>query len=196
MDGSSSGDPMGRRLKRVVVSLLSLVLVGACAGLLLFKLAERKIAGTMRPPHLERQPEVASDLTFRTLDGEVHHLSASKGQVVFLDLWGTWCIQCVAEMPTVQRLYDHYKNDSQVKFLIVSRMDSPAAVRSYARRNHLSMPFYVTEDQDIPPSMQLNQYPATFILAKDGSLVSKHVGAADWSDGSVVSFIDQLRTKE
>jgi thiol-disulfide isomerase/thioredoxin len=40
--------------------------------------------------------------------------------VVYLDLWGTWCIQCVAEMPTVQKLYDHYKGDSQVEFLIVS----------------------------------------------------------------------------
>lgn len=150
----------------------------------------------MQPPHLLREPEGASDLTFRTLDGEVEHLSASKGQVVFLDLWGTWCIQCVAEMPTVQRLYDHYKNDSRVKFLIVSRMDSPDAVRSYARRNHLSLPFYVTHDEDIPQAMQFNQYPVTFVFAKDGSLVSKHVGAADWSDGSVVSFIDQLRAEQ
>jgi thiol-disulfide isomerase/thioredoxin len=187
---------VGRLLKRIAIGLLSLALVSACAGLLLFKLAERKVAAKMQPPHLERQPEAASDLTFRTLDGEVQHLSASKGQVVFLDLWGTWCIQCVAEMPTVQRLYDHYKNDSRVKFLIVSRLDSPAAVRSYARRNHLSLPFYVTHDEDIPQTMQFNQYPAAFVFAKDGSLVSKHVGAADWSDGSVVSFIDQLRTEQ
>jgi hypothetical protein len=41
--------------------------------------------------------------------------------------------------------------------------------------------------------MQLNQYPSTFIYAKDDTLVSKHVGAADWSDRSVISFIDQLK---
>ncbi|GGA65387.1 thioredoxin [Edaphobacter acidisoli] len=147
----------------------------------------------MRPPNLQRQPEAASDLIYRTLDGEQQHLAATKGQVVFLDLWGTWCIQCVAEMPTVQKLYDHYKDDPQVKFLIVSRMDSPFAVRSYARRNHLHLPFYVTEDEDIPQSMRLNQYPSTFIYAKDGTLVSKHAGAADWSDPSVFRFIDQLK---
>ena len=187
---------MRRLLKRVAIGLLALVLVAAAVGLLLFKLAERKVAAGMQPPHLERVSEAASDLPFRTLDGNVEHLSANKGQVVFLDLWGTWCVQCVAEMPTVQRLYDHYKNDSHVKFLIVSRMDSPAAVRSYARRNHLSLPFYVTHDEDIPQTMQLNQYPATFVFARDGSLVSKHVGAADWSDASVVSFLDQLRKEQ
>ena len=93
----------------------------------------------------------------------------------------------------MQRLYEHYRNDPDVTFLIVSRLDSPSAVRSYSWRNHLDLPFYVTRDEDIPESMQLNQFPATFLYAKDGSLVSKHVGAADWSDGSVIAFIDRLK---
>jgi hypothetical protein len=85
----------------------------------------------------------------------------------------------------VQRLRDHYRDDPLVSFLIVSRMDSAPAVRAYAHRNHLDLPFFLTEDEDIPSSMQLNQFPATFIYAKDGSLVAKHVGAADWSDEAV-----------
>lgn len=147
----------------------------------------------MRPPTLQREPEAASDMMYRTLDGEVEHLLATKGQVVFLNLWGTWCIGCVAEMPTVQRLYDHYKNDPQVKFLIVSRLDPPERVLAYARLNHYSLPFYVTRDADIPASMEFNQYPATFVFAKDGRLMAKDLGAADWSDSSVVEFIDRIK---
>lgn len=184
---------MGNILKRVAAGLVAFVLLAACFGLLFFKFVQRRIAANMQPPHLTQSPEPANDLTYWTLDGRPQHLGSAKGQVVFLDLWGTWCVQCVAEMPTVQRLYDHYKGDPQVKFLIVSRLDSPSAVRFYARRNHLELPFYVTHDEDIPQSMRLNQYPATFIYAKDGSLVSKHVGAADWSDSSVISFIDHLK---
>ncbi len=41
--------------------------------------------------------------------------------------------------------------------------------------------------------MQLNQFPSTFLYAKDGTLVAKHVGAADWSDKSVIAFIDNLK---
>ncbi|HEX4576166.1 MAG TPA: TlpA disulfide reductase family protein [Edaphobacter sp.] len=184
---------MGKILKRTVIVLLSLALLAAATGLLLFKFVQHKIAAKMQPPHLQLQPEPASNLLYKTLDGAPLHLSSNKGQVVFLDLWGTWCVQCVAEMPTVQKLYDHYKNDPQVRFLIISRMDSPSTVRSYARRNHLDLPFYVTEDDDVPSAMQLNQFPATFLYAKDGRLVSKHVGAADWSDRSVISYIDQLK---
>jgi thiol-disulfide isomerase/thioredoxin len=180
-------------LKQAAIGLLALILLAACTGMLFVKLVQRKITAHMRPPHLQSTPETASDLMYRTLDGEVQHLSSTKGQVVFLDLWGTWCVQCVVEMPTVQKLYDHYRNDPQVKFLIISRMDSPSSVRSYAHRNRLDLPFYVTHDDDIPQSMHLNQFPSTFLYAKDGTLVSKHIGAADWSDRSVIAFIDQLK---
>ena len=186
---------MRRLIKRSVVGLIALAILAAAATLLGFKIVQRRIAARMQPPHLEIRTEQASDLVYRTLDGETQHLASTKGQVVFLDIWGTWCVQCVAEMPTVQRLYGHYRNDPQVKFLIVSRLDSPSSVRSYARRNHLNLPFYVTQDQDIPPAMQLNQYPSTFIFAKNGTLVSKHVGAADWSDPAVISYIDQLKNQ-
>ena len=184
---------MGKILRRTVLVLLCLTLLAAASALLIFKLVQYRVAAHMRPPHLQLQPEPASNLTYRTLDGTAQNLSSNKGQVVFLDLWGTWCIQCVAEMPTVQTLYNHYRNDPQVKFLIVSRWDTPASVRRYAHRNHLDLPFYVTRDDEIPAPMQLHQFPATFIYSKDGTLISKHTGAANWSAPSVISFIDQLK---
>lgn len=184
---------MRKIFERVALGLVVLLVLALCSALLLFKLAQRKIVAGMQPPHLTQSPQAATDLVYWTLDGKQQHLASTKGQVVFLNLWGTWCIQCVAEMPTVESLYDHYKSDPQVKFLIVSRLDTPSTVRFYARRNHFDLPFYVTHDEEIPDSMQLNQYPSTFIYAKDGTLVSTHLGAADWSDRSVIAFIDHLK---
>ena len=186
---------MTRILGRIGLALFFLAVVGASLALLGFKLIQHRIAAREHAPHLQFHPEPASDLVFRTLDGQPQHLLPINKQVVFVDLWGTWCIQCVAEMPTVQALYNHYRNDPQVKFLIISRFDTPDHVRSYARRNHFDLPFYVTHDDDIPASMHLNQFPATFIYSKDGRLVSKHTKAADWSAPSVIAFIDRLKTQ-
>ena len=116
---------MGKILKWAAAGLVALVLLAAGVGLLFFKFVQRKIAANMQPPHLMPLREVSSDLSYRTLDGEPQHLASAKGQVVFLDLWGTWCVQCVAEMPTVQKLYDHYKDDPQVKFLILGSIRLP-----------------------------------------------------------------------
>jgi hypothetical protein len=65
-------------------------------------------------------------------------------------------------MLPVQKLYNHYRNNPDIEFLM-SRLDSPLAVLSYAHRNHLSVPFYVTRDEDVPGSMNLGQFPAAFI---------------------------------
>ena len=76
---------------------------------------------------------------------------------------------------------------------MVSRLDTPAKVRLYAAANHYTLPFYTMDDSDIPPSMQLNQFPATFLYRPSGTLTAQHVGAADWSAPSVIDFLDGLR---
>lgn len=121
-----------------------------------------------------------------------HHSSELRGKVVFVNFWATWCIRCVAEMPTIQKLYDSLKNDPSVVFVIASRLDTPARVRLYAKYGHYDVPFFTVKDSDIPPSLQFNQYPTTFIFAKNGSLAETQVGGADWSDPSVVDSIRKL----
>jgi len=184
---------MKKAWKWTAAALLSLCLVALTAGVFLFRLVKKKVAG--RSPHLVAQSLPAADLTFWTLDGQVRHLTDFKGKVVFLDLWGTWCIQCIAEMPMVQQLYSHYKNDPQVVFLIVSRLDTPQAVEHYAHRTGYTLPFYVTRDDEIPASMYFHQYPATFLYSKDGRLAAQHAGGADWADASVLEFIDNLKSR-
>jgi thiol-disulfide isomerase/thioredoxin len=163
------------------------------AGLYLFHLVRQRV--NANSPHLVPVSLPATDLNFQTLDGQTRHLNDYKGKVVFLDLWGTWCIQCVAEMPTVQKLYAHYKDDPQVVFLIVSRLDTPQKVTRYARLGNYTLPFFVTRDDDIPPSMYFNQYPATFLYSKDGRIAMEHAGGANWADPSVVAFIEGLKKR-
>ncbi|MEK6396797.1 MAG: redoxin domain-containing protein, partial [Terriglobus sp.] len=125
---------MKRAWKWIGGVVLTLFVLAALAGILLFHALRRNVES--RSPGLVPVSLPAPDLAFQTLDGQERHLSDYKGKVVFLDLWGTWCIQCVAEMPTVQALYDRYKNDPEVVFLIVSRLDTPQRVEHYAHLGH------------------------------------------------------------
>jgi thiol-disulfide isomerase/thioredoxin len=81
---------------------IALCVIASSTGFFLFHVVRRNVES--RSPGLVAISALAPDLSFQTLDGQERHLSDYKGKVVFLDLWGTWCIQCVAEMPTVQAL--------------------------------------------------------------------------------------------
>jgi thiol-disulfide isomerase/thioredoxin len=185
---------MKRAWKWIGATLLSLCIGAIAVGFVLLNLVRKRVEA--RPPQLVAVSLPAPDLSFRTLDGQARHLSDYKGKVVFLNLWGTWCVQCVAEMPTVQKLYQHYKGDPQVEFLIVSRMDTPQQVERYARLGGFSLPFFVTRDEDIGPSMYFSQYPSTFVYSKDGRIAMEDAGGADWADPSVISFIDELKRRQ
>lgn len=184
-----------RMSKKLVGGVIAASIMLALTALMGWEYVTLRIRADEHAPHLQRIDQQAADFTFQTLDGSTKHLSDFKGKTVFVDLWGTWCIQCVAEMPSVQKLYDHYSTRSDVVFLIVSRLDAPAKVRLYARANRYTLPFYTMADSDIPPSMQLNQFPATFLFSPSGTLAAQHIGAADWSAPTVISFIDGLREK-
>ena len=185
-------NPIGKRL---AVGVLSLVVLTGMGGLVFFKYAQHRVAERLQAPQLDFVDMTAPDMTFHTLDGTTRHVGDYKGKVVFLDLWGTWCVQCVAEMPTVQKLFTRFRGDPKVVFLIVSRMDTPDTVQRYARRNKLDLPFFVMQDNEVPDSMYLHQYPATFIYSKDGRIAAQHAGGADWSDESVATYLVGLENR-
>lgn len=179
--------------KKFLIATASCILLLGALALLGWRLAQNYVARNEHAPHLVRLHEPAEDFQFHSLDGAPQRLSAYKGKVVFVDLWGTWCIQCVAEMPALQKLYDRYRNDPDVTFLIISRMDTPETVQRFARRHNYDLPFYTMADADIPPSMQLRQFPTTFLYTPDGNVAAKHAGAADWSAPAAAAFIESLK---
>ena len=141
--------------KRAVIGALLAMLIAAAAGFLALKMLEAKIAKRFTAPRFHQalpqgdNSQADSDFPYSTLDGQVRHLSGLKGKVAFLNFWGTWCIQCIAEMPTIQKLYDNFQSDPDIAFIIASRLDSPGRVRWYAKQGRYDLPFYTVRDSDI-----------------------------------------------
>src|SRR5690606_5603469 len=48
------------------------------------------------------------NVLFENNNGEVIQLASLKGKVVFINFWATWCPPCIAEMPTIQKLYSAF----------------------------------------------------------------------------------------
>lgn len=70
------------------------------------------VAGRLTPPKLPALLLENFDFRYSDLDGQVRQISALKGKAAFDNFLGTWCIPCVAEMPTIQKLYDNFWNDT------------------------------------------------------------------------------------
>src|ERR1700740_1074525 len=53
----------------------------------------------------------------QSADGKLTDRQQQKGKVIFINFWATWCPPCLAEMPSVNALYQKVKNNSNIIFL-------------------------------------------------------------------------------
>lgn len=71
---------------------------------------------TMRPVG-----SVVQDFEMLAPDGTKTMFGAAcDKQLVFVDVWSTWCGPCCKEIPHVAKLVEHYKDDPRVKFVSIS----------------------------------------------------------------------------
>src|SRR5271170_4982381 len=76
--------------------------------------------------------EVASPFTLRDLNGNTVSLKEMRGKVVFLNVWATWCGPCREEMPSIESLYNDFKQYPNFVILAVSQdTGDPQGVAAY-----------------------------------------------------------------
>lgn len=129
------------------------------------------------------------DWTVKSLDGQDFKMADTKGKVVFLNFWATWCPPCVTEMPSIQKLHEKLKEDGVV-FVCISNEEASKVTR-FAREKGLTFPIYTM--RGAPPAIfKTRGIPATFILSPDGKIAFKHIGSAKWDDDKSIDFIKGL----
>jgi len=140
----------------------------------------------LSPPELPVETGVNLDWTVKTLDGvELNLAEHARGKTLFLNFWATWCGPCVAEMPSIEKLYSQFGSD--MVFVCVSN-EQALTLKKFMDVKKFSFPVFITSAN---PPRELNEtaIPATFIISPEGNILLKHVGGADWAHESVVGFL-------
>lgn len=141
------------------------------------------------PPGLEFYGEADYAWSLRTLDGDRVSLEELRGEVLFINLWATWCTPCVVEMRSIERLRDSL-GDVDVRFLVVTHEDA-RPVERFLRARSYDLPIYL-EVSPMPEAYGLEVLPTTYVVDRRGRIVLKHRGAARWDDDSVRGFLAHL----
>lgn len=116
------------------------------------------------------------------------NFSSSQGNVVLINFWASWCGPCVAEMPSLQALYNNHKN--QVDFYFVAR-DEVAAIQRFMEKENYDFPIYF-EQQNPPDLLLSNQLPTTYLIDKQGKIWIDKTGAADWNSDKMNGLLKKL----
>ena len=118
-------------------------------------------------------------------------LADYRGQVVVLNFWATWCPPCVEEMPSLVELQQRLK-DKGVIVLAVSLDADEAAYHKFLKDHGVNL--ITVRDPDLRSSTLYGtfKYPETYIIDRSGILRRKFIGAVNWNDPEVMSFLEKL----
>lgn len=135
-------------------------------------------------------------------DGQPVTLENYRGKWVVLNLWATWCVPCVAEMPTLDKLHRRYSKAGLE--VVAINVDGQAGVRQYGQRVGLSdiqnfyrqagvryLPIHLDTQDIIPLSYQVKQLPTTFMIDPTGRVVGVLDGAEDWFSPRAQSLVER-----
>lgn len=143
------------------------------------------------PSVIEGESRVTlTDYDWQLVDenGKPYDFNDAKGKVVLINFWATWCPPCIAEMPSMEKLYKDYNED--VVFLFVSN-ESQAVISKFKEKNDYEFLVHSSISPS-PKLLEASSIPRTFVLDRQGHIVIDKNGAADWNSTSVRELLDDL----
>lgn len=133
-----------------------------------------------------------SGIKFKDATGKIVDLGELKGKVIFLNFWATWCPPCLAEMPSVNKLYDQFKDDKDVVFILVDADSDLLKSQTYMDNKGYKLPVYQVAS-NIPEMIFKGSLPTTIVFDKKGRVSYNEVGAANYASEKFIEFIKKLK---
>lgn len=175
-------DQEGWKPRDIIIAVVLFVLIIAVA-----------IGGFFYYEHNKKPPVVegdeAPDFTLPTLDGGEVTLSDYRGKVVLINIWATWCEPCREEMPYMESQYKNLEGQDFEILAISQDRRGNEDVQPFVDEFGLTFPILLDPDKDVGELYQTSKFPESFIIDRDGFIVSHVVGGLGSQDFLLIEHL-------
>jgi thiol-disulfide isomerase/thioredoxin len=133
------------------------------------------------------------EFSFRQADGAERTLADYAGHGVVLNLWATWCVPCVAEMPSLDALAEAVAGAGVMVLPLSSDRGGAAAVeRFYAERGVKHLPVLLDPRGAAARALGAVGIPTTLLIDAGGRERGRLEGGADWASAGSIAMVKAL----
>jgi peroxiredoxin len=132
-------------------------------------------------------------LRLATLDGRTVSLDEWRDRAIVLNFWATWCQPCTLEMPTLEALWQAYRERGLVVVGVSVDRGAPRALLDpYLKNLGLTFPILLDPDAATAGTWRVTGIPATFLVRPSGEVVGMAMGAREWNSREMRALIETL----
>lgn len=131
------------------------------------------------------------DAEIISTDNKIHRLSDYKEKIIMLNLWATWCPPCRAEMPSMEKLYNDFKNKNFI-IIAISLGEDLSTVNKFLKKNQFSFPIFIDNKNEVAQTYSTGSIPTTYLIDKEGNIIARFIGGVDWYSTDSIKLIDAL----
>jgi thiol-disulfide isomerase/thioredoxin len=187
-----------KTIRKTVFILLMLVVFGF-AGLsflqidLFAKTENQKLEQLFSDVGVLPIPPDTDPLEIRLSDptGRPISLGEFRGKIVFINFWTTWCLACVIEMPSMQKLHQKFK-DKDFVMVAINLQESASRVEQFYKEHKLTFTTLLDTTGDVGAGLGIRSIPTTFILDKNGRIIGKALGPREWEGKKSIALFEYL----
>ena len=122
--------------------------------------------------NMPKAGEPAIDFTYPDKDGNEFSLTSFKGDLVYVDVWATWCGPCKAEIPSLQQLETDY-HDKNITFMSVSvDTDKEAWKKMIAEKELGGVQLWADGWSKITKDYAIFSIPRFMLFSAEGNVIS------------------------
>ncbi len=136
----------------------------------------------------------AENFSLPTPQGKTITFADYKGKVVLLNIWATWCLPCVLEMPNIHKLQTAIRQPNfKVVAVAIDAPDRKKNILDFLKENP-SYKFDYAIDQNYEKMVYgyATTIPGTFLIDKNGNIVAEVKGKVDWSTEPYIKLIKTI----
>ncbi len=137
----------------------------------------------------------APGFCLENVKGERVELKNFKGKVVFINFWATWCGPCKEEMPSMEALYQKFKERGFVFLTISVDYEEKKKVKEFIDKHHYTFPVLIDSKCLTLDLYGVKGIPTTILIDKKGRMLGSAVGPRDWKHPEIVNILSQLIEK-
>ncbi len=139
----------------------------------------------------------APDFTFCDTSGKTLSLKSLRGKTLFIDIWGTWCVPCIEEMPFIEKLHLKYAQRSDVHIMSIACDKKAERWKNFLAKHPTPWHQYlVTPEgaQVLTDVYHVMGIPRFIIIDKNGNIVTSE--SMRPSEDAFAAYFEEIINKQ